>query len=83
MTNIEATISNIKAQLSARGWEVSETILHDNSPYDCHLVSTSPDGERKGWGPLPRVTCWTEAYEALTGQAWQMSVTATHPDASP
>ncbi len=81
MSNTEATITNIKAQLSARGWEVSETILDDNSPYDCHLVCTSPDGERTGCGPLPRATCWTEAYEKITGQSWNNSISqADHTD---
>lgn len=72
MTNEEATIANIRAQLASRGWSrVEEYIDPDTSKKDnCHLELYYEDGTRKGWGMFPRVYCWTEAYESITDRPW-------------
>ena len=78
MDNIEATITNIKAQLTAQGWKVEETLFDDGSPDDCHLECTR-DEERRAWGRVPRVTAWTEAYSAITGRQWQAAIVKPAP----
>lgn len=79
MNNIEATITNIKAQLIAHGWEIGETLFDDGSPDDCHLELTRGEDERKGFGRFPRLYCYTEAYTAVTGREWQAAIVKPTP----
>jgi len=73
MNNEEATIANIRAQLVARGWTTINEEIIDKAykPEDnCHLELIHENGTRKGWGMFPRLYCWTEAYEGITGRPW-------------
>ena len=75
MNNIDATITNIRAQITARGWTITESLDGESKDTqgninDCHLELIHTDGTRKAWGYFGRVYCWTEAYESITGNSW-------------
>lgn len=78
MKNEEATIANIRAQLISHGWTRIEEFIDTEKQYksedNCHLELYHEDGTRKAWGMFPRLYCWTEAYEEITGRPWMESV---------
>ena len=62
----EQLIEKARKEITDLGWRIEE---YNNGRGECHLVFTK-GGERKGWGLLPTLYCWTEAYETLTGKSW-------------
>ena len=70
MDNIQATITNIRAQLTARGWTITESLDGESTNTQgevniCHLEAIDNDGKRLGWGYMTRVGAWTELYLSL------------------
>ncbi len=76
MKNVEATIANIHAQLTARGWTITESLDGEGKDSrgninDCYIeLIHTETGERRSLGYFQRVYFWTEAYEAITGRSW-------------
>jgi hypothetical protein len=77
MTNEDATIANIRAQLIAYGWTTinEEIVEKEYKPdYNTYLELIHEDGTRLGWGMFSRLYCWTETYEAITGKSWHDAI---------
>lgn len=67
-------ISKARVAIETLGWVVDEE-LYDND--EAYVVFTR-DSERTGWGRFHQLYCWTEAYEAITGQPWGELVKHLH-----
>ena len=61
--NQEKIIEKARAEIESLGWEID--IQEGEGGF--HLVCTK-DGERRAWGLFELLTCWSEAYRAITGR---------------
>ncbi len=59
-------INTARQAVLNEGWKVSEEYISGN---DSHLILVK-DGVQQGWGLFSRLTCWTAAYESVTGKQW-------------
>lgn len=53
-----------RSEIEKAGWHITETF----GDGDQRHVVFEKDGERKAWGMLDRVTCWSEAYRTICGK---------------
>jgi len=67
---IENYIERAKAAIELRGWSISEkSEFSPNKKGEIHLIIVKED-QLKGWGLFTPLYCWSEAYEAVTGNKW-------------